>query len=154
MCLGKGQILGFIDKQLVTSHTEWINCWKVFTPRANNIGTELNDDNLNSIVGKPNTVCTESYIMIGAGLDLNLNSSNNLSKYTKTKYFRFMHSLAKASQDATAKTYRFVPLQDFTPNSDIDWSKTIPEIDKQLYAKYGLTDDEIAFIEEKIKPMD
>ena len=154
MCLGKGQILGFIDKQLVTSHTEWINCWKVFTPRANNIGTELNDDNLNSIVGKPNTVCTESYIMIGAGLDLNLNSSNNLSKYTKTKYFRFMHSLAKASQDATAKTYRFVPLQDFTPNSDIDWSKTIPEIDKQLYAKYGLTDDEIAFIEEKIKPME
>lgn len=64
-----------------------------------------------------------------------------------------MHSLAKASQDATAKTYRFVPLQDFTENSDIDWSKLIPEIDAQLYKKYGLSADEINFIEKMIRPM-
>ena len=64
-----------------------------------------------------------------------------------------MHSLAKASQDATAKTYRFVPLQDFTSNSDIDWSQLIPEIDKQLYKKYGLTTEEIQFIESNVKEM-
>jgi hypothetical protein len=64
-----------------------------------------------------------------------------------------MHSLAKASQDATAKTFKFVPLQDFTNNSDIDWSKTISEIDVQLYRKYGLTAAEINFIESMIKPM-
>lgn len=64
-----------------------------------------------------------------------------------------MHSLAKASQDATAKTFKFVPLQDFTTNSDIDWSKTISEIDVQLYRKYGLTAAEINFIESMIKPM-
>lgn len=64
-----------------------------------------------------------------------------------------MHSLAKASQDATAKTYKFVPVQDFTPNSDIDWTKSIPEIDQQLYKKYQLSAEEVAFIERMIKPM-
>lgn len=62
--------------------------------------------------------------------------------------------MAKSSQDATSKTYRFVPLQDFTSNSDIDWSQSIPDIDRQLYSKYNLSDDEIAFIEKMIKPMD
>ncbi|TDG36352.1 hypothetical protein EZJ43_07455 [Pedobacter changchengzhani] len=70
-----------------------------------------------------------------------------------TRFVRFMHSLAKASQDATSKTYKFVPLQDFTTTSDIDWSKPIPEIDQQLYAKYGLTEEKIVFIGSMIKPM-
>ncbi len=64
-----------------------------------------------------------------------------------------MHSLSKASQRATSKTYRFVPLQDFTVQPDIDWNKSISEIDQQLYKKYELSEDEIAFIERKIKPM-
>lgn len=67
---------------------------------------------------------------------------------------RFLHSLAKASQDATSKTFMFVPLEDFTANSDIDWSKPIPEIDQQLYKKYNLTEEEISFIESMIKPME
>ena len=62
--------------------------------------------------------------------------------------------MGKASQDATSKTYRFVPLQDFTRESDIDWSKSITEIDKQLYKKYGLSQDEANYIENKIKEMD
>ena len=79
-----------------------------------------------------------------------------------------MHSIAKASQDATAQTYQFVPLQDFTSESDIDWSKSVSavdaaakkkyqldinEIDAQLYAKYNLTKEEIAFIETHVKEM-
>ena len=64
-----------------------------------------------------------------------------------------MHSLAKASQDATSKTFKFVPLQDFTPNSDINWGKSIAEIDQQLYKMYGLSEAEVAFIERMIKPM-
>ena len=75
-------------------------------------------------------------------------------KYIKTRFVRFMHGLAKASQDATSKTYKFVPMQDFTNNSDIKWNKSISEIDKQLYDKYGLSPDEIEFIEQKIKPME
>ncbi len=154
ICYGKGKQIGFVEKAEVLNHSEWIDIWKVMTPRANNIGTELSDDNLNSFVAEPGTICTESYMLIGINLDLDEIKSINLSKYLKTKFVRFLHSLAKASQDATSKTYRFVPVQDFTSNSDINWSKSISEIDKQLYVKYGLTDDEIAFIEEKIKPME
>jgi hypothetical protein len=77
-----------------------------------------------------------------------------LSRYFSTKFARFLHSLAKSNQNGTSKTYKFVPLQDFTESSDIDWSKTIPEIDQQLYAKYGLTEEEIGFIESMIKPME
>lgn len=152
-CYGKNWSVGYIENEQVPAHKEWINNWKVFTSRANNIGTELNDDNLNAVVGKPNTVCTESYLLLGINLNLDETAANNICRYFKTKFARFMHSLAKASQDATAKTYRFVPLQDFTATSDIDWSKSVSEIDKQLYKKYGLSKDEIAFIESKVKEM-
>ena len=119
---------------------------------TNNIGTELNDDNLNAFVIKPNTVCTESHMLIGVNLGLNGESATNLVKIFKSKFARFMHSLAKASQGATSKTDRFVPLQDFTENSNIDWTKSIAEIDKQLYKKYNLSQEEIDFIEIYVKP--
>ena len=64
-----------------------------------------------------------------------------------------MHSLSKASHHGTSKTYKFVPLQNFTSDSDIDWSKSIQDIDNQLYAKYGLTSEEKEFIESMIKSM-
>ena len=64
-----------------------------------------------------------------------------------------MHSIGKASQDATSKTYKFIPLQNFNLDSDIDWSKSIQDIDKQLYKKYKLNKKEIEFIEDMIKPM-
>ena len=153
VCIGKRKQIGFIEYNDVAAHKEWINVWKVFVPRANNIGTELNDDNLNSFVGKPNTICTEAYIAIGMDLNLNHVSASALVKYLQTKFARFLHSVAKASQDASSKTYRFIPNQDFTSASDIDWSQPIPQIDQQLYRKYGLTDEEISFIETHVKEM-
>jgi hypothetical protein len=153
ICYGKGKKVGYVDKSEVQTRKDWIERFKVFTPRANNIGTELNDDNLNTFIGEPGTICTESYLVIGAELKLDNDSAKNLCKYLSTKFLRFMHSLAKASQDATSKTYKFVPLQDFTSNSDINWSKSIPEIDQQLYQKYNLSEEEIDFIESMIKPM-
>ena len=114
----------------------------------------MNDDNQNAIVGEPQSICTETYLVVGADLDLSETSANNLSIYLKTKFARYLHGVAKISQHGTAKTYRFVPLQDFTEHSDIDWSKSIAEIDQQLYRKYNLSDDEIAFIEKMIKPME
>ena len=60
----------------------------------------------------------------------------------------------KVTQDNPRETWANVPLQDFTEHSDIDWSKSIAEIDQQLYRKYNLSDDEIAFIEKMIKPME
>ncbi len=79
--------------------------------------------------------------------------AENISKYFKTKFARFLHGIAKSNQNGTAKTYKFVPLQDFTQNSDIDWSKSITGIDHQLYEKYALVAEEISFIESMIKPM-
>jgi len=146
--------IGFMEKREIAVNQTWIDKYKVFVPYANNIGTELNDDNLNTFVGEPGTICTETYIIIGVELELDKYKAKNITKYFSTKFLRFLHSLAKASQHATAKTYKLVPLQDFSSNSDIDWSKSIPEIDRQLYSKYELTEGEINFIESMIKPME
>lgn len=154
ICYGKGKKEGFVERQEINVHTEWIDEYKVYIPRANNIGTELNDDNLNGFVGQPKTICTESYLVVGGGMDLSEQECSNICSYFKTHFARYMHSLAKASQDATSKTFKFVPLQDFTSSSDIDWSKSVAEIDQALYKKYGLSDEEVAFIERTIKPME
>ena len=142
-CYGRGNKIGFVERSEIKSHTEWIDKWKVFVPESNNIGTELNDDNQNSFVGSPQTICTETFLVVGAELGLTESSATNLSMYLKTKFARFLHSMAKISQHGTAKTYVFVPLQDFTR----EWS------DSDLYAKYHLTEEEMAFIESNIKPM-
>ncbi len=153
MCYGKSKKIGYVERDEITKNANWIDNYKVFAPYANNIGTELNDDNLNAFVGEPKTICTETYIVMGATLNLDLITSTNLVKYFSTKFARFMHSLPKVSQHGTSKTYKFVPLQNFTAKSDIDWSKSTVEIDKQLYAKYKLTQEEIDFIESMIKSM-
>lgn len=152
-CIGKGLSRGFIPYSLVTNNTEAIELWKVLVPRANNIGTELNDDNLNSEICPPQSICTEAYLFIGTGLQMDEKQATNTVFYMRTRFARFMHSLAKTSHDATSKTYRFVPLQDFTDQSDIDWTKSVDEIDKQLYTKYNLSAEEIDFIDSKIKAM-
>lgn len=142
-CYGKGKTIGYVEFNDIPNHQDWIGKWKVFTSRANNIGTELNDDNLNAFVGKKE-ICTESYIVIGADMDLTEQTAMNLAEYLQTRFARFCHSLAKASQDATSKTYRFVPAQDFSKK----WT------DKALYKKYGLNNEEISFIESTIKEME
>lgn len=153
-CYGKAKALGYVERTLIETHTEWIDNWKVFLPYANNIGTELNDDNQNTFVGEPPSICTETFLIAGADLSLDEHSSKNLSNYLRTRFARFLLSLAKISQHGTSKTYRFVPVQDFTSASDIDWNKSIPEVDAQLYTKYNLTEIEIDYIESKIKLME
>lgn len=143
MCYAKNKEIGYVELSDIPSNHDCIDKWKVYIPRANNIGTELNDDNLNSFVGEPGTICTESFLMIGCELNLTKEMAKNLSSYLKTKFVRFMHSLAKTSQDATSKTWRFVPIQDFTK----------PWTDEELYKKYNLSDEEIKYIEDMIKPM-
>lgn len=134
--------MSYIEFDEIPSHQDWIGKWKIFAPRANNIGTELNDDNLNVFIGK-DEVCTESYLVIGAEMNLTQETATNLISYLQTKFVRFLHSLAKASQDATSKTYRFIPMQDFSKS----WT------DEELFKMYGFTEGEVAFIEAQIKPM-
>lgn len=74
--------------------------------------------------------------------------------YIRTKFARILLGVLKTTQDVTPQKWRYVPLQDFTSASDIDWSCSIPEIDQQLYAKYGLDETEISFIESHVKEME
>ena len=143
-CIGKGKQIGYVERNIIQVHSEWIDNYKVIMPRANNIGTELNDDNLNAFVSSPKTICTESYLVIGGDLNLTEYECTNICLYLRTKFARYMHKIAKSSQDATSKTFQFVPIQDFSK----------PWTDAELYAKYKLTENEIAFIESMIKPME
>ena len=74
-------------------------------------------------------------------------------KYIKSKFARSLLGVLKTTQDLTPEKWKYVPLQDFTSASDIDWSVSVAEIDKQLYAKYGLTEEETLFIESHVKEM-
>lgn len=74
-------------------------------------------------------------------------------KYIKSKFARTLLDVLKVTQDNDRSVWKLIPLQDFTQDSDIDWSKSIHEIDLQLYRKYGLSEDEIEFIETHVKEM-
>ena len=103
-------------------------------------------------VMKPNEACTHSYLTIG-----NFNNeieATNLLRYLKTKFVRVLLLQCLTSIHITWTTFKFVPLQDFTEKSDIDWSKSVKEIDQKLYKKYGLSKEEIDFIESKVKEME
>ena len=95
-------------------------------------------------------VCTHSYFLIGCYE--NEREIQNAIKYLKTKFVRFI-VMTTLSVVNRFKLVFYVPIQEFTENSDIDWTKFIQDIDTQLYTKYGLTEQEVDFIEEKIKPI-
>ena len=82
------------------------------------------------------------------------NEAEALLKYVKTKFARTMLGTLKITQDNKKSTWANVPIQDFSEKSDIDWSKSIYEIDSQLYKKYNLSNEEIQFIENKIQSME
>ena len=106
------------------------------------------------IYGEPESICSQSYVPIGINNELKSElECVNVIKYISSKFFRCLVAFNKNTQSASKAVYTFVPLQDFTSESDIDWSKDVAEIDRQLYAKYGLDEEEIAFIERMIKPM-
>ena len=100
----------------------------------------------------PGSGCSDSLFPIGC-FDTE-EEALNLQKYFATKFLRFMVGIMKVSRNITQLVYKYVPMQDFTNSSDIDWSKPITELDKQLYRKYGLSQEEIDYIEYMIKPME
>lgn len=128
-----------------------IKNWKVFLPSANGTGA-IGELFSTPIIGEPFTGCTESFLQIGS-FNREI-EANNCLKYIKTKFCRIMLSTLKVTQGNPKNTWKNVPLLDFTNKSDIDWSKSISEIDKQLYKKYDLSKEEIDFIETRVKPME
>lgn len=119
----------------------WIEKWKVFLPKAIGSGN-MSEDVFKPILGEPNSISTETYVLIGPFN--NEREAQNVISYIRTKFFHFMAGLGKVTQDATAKIYNFVPIQDFSK----------PWTDEELYKKYNLSNDEIEFIESMIRPMD
>lgn len=127
-----------------------IDKFKVFLPKVSGNGSfgEVFSD---PIVGTPGEINTHTFMSIGA-LETR-DEGIALLKYVKTKFARAMLGILKITQHNSNECWKYVPLQDFTPASDIDWSASIADIDRQLYRKYGLTEEEIAFIETKVKEM-
>lgn len=148
----------YVAYEKVTRGKEMISKYKVIFSKATCEHAGVADKNgkfrvlsFNSIL-EPFEICSQSYLV--GGCFETKKEAQNFHKYIKCMFTRFLLMQAVSSQDISREKFMFVPLQDFTENSDIDWSKSVAEIDRQLYAKYGLTDEEIAFIESMIKPME
>lgn len=128
---------GYVSAQHIKRNAEWIDKWKVFVPEAIGAGN-MATDIVKPIIGSPNTVCSETYVVIGP-VD-SKQTATNITQYISTKFFHFCLGLKKISQHTTAKTYSFVPIQDFSEY----WT------DELLFKKYKLSKKEIKFIESSI----
>ncbi|MBQ4437937.1 Eco57I restriction-modification methylase domain-containing protein [bacterium] len=125
--------------------------YKVLVPAANGSGA-IGEVLSTPVIGCPGTGHTETFLSIGKFTTKE--EAEACLKYIKTKFARVMLSTLKTTHHNIQETWRNVPLQDFTDKSDIDWGKSVKEIDQQLYKKYGLSKDEIDFIESKVKEME
>lgn len=142
--------VGYLDIDKINEGHSFIESPKLFIPCAWGNG-RIGEDRLKPFIPEHRSVCFETYLMVGPFETWN--EVENAETYINTKFFHLLVAPLKISQHATQSVYRLVPLQDFTSKSDIDWSQSVTDIDRQLYAKYGLTEDEISFIESMIKPM-
>lgn len=125
--------------------------YKIIVPKSNGSGS-LGETLSTPLIGEPLIGYTQSFIGIGA---FNTEAEAEAClKYVKSKFARAMLGILKVTQHNPKDTWEYVPWQDFTPSSDIDWSRSIPDIDRQLYKKYGLSSEEIAFIESNVKEME
>ena len=145
----------FIPAKYIEDHKN-TDRYKVLLPKSNGSGAlgEVVPTPLigEPVIGKVGTGYTQSFISIGAFTAII--EAESCLKYIKTKFVRSMLGVLKVTQDNNKDVWKFVPIQDFSKKSKIDWTKSIFEIDQQLYAKYKLNQDEIDFIEKMIKPMD
>lgn len=157
------QIVGLVKANRVT---KWIkrkyikepknfDYYKVFVPAANGsgaLGEVLSTPLIGQpLIGQPLIGHTQTFISIGRFKKEC--EAEALLKYVKSKFARAMLGILKITQHNPAPKWKYVPLQNFTSNSDIDWTKPVHEIDRQLYRKYGLDAKEIDFIETHVKEM-
>lgn len=141
----------YIPNEDAKKNRKGMMMYKVFVPRANGSGA-LGEKFSTPILGTPIQICTDTFLEVGPFETEG--EAKACLQYIKTKFFRAMVGAKKTGVFNYKDAFRYVPLQDFTDKSDIDWSVSVSEIDKQLYKKYGLSDDDIAFIETNVKPME
>lgn len=135
--------ISYLSRNLLTDFKELIESYKVFISYAYGAGEDFPHQIINKpFIGEPGSACTETYLLIGPYKTRK--EAENVVSYMSTRLFRFLVLLLKNTQHATKGVYQFVPMQDFSK----------PWTDEELYAKYGLTEEEIAFIESMIRPME
>ncbi len=141
--LFKNQRIGWINRKNIPTNSDWVDEWKVLMTAVQGTSAAIETKFLSKpIIAEPGTACTETYLV--AGHFDNMAEANNYAKYLRTRFVRFLVSLRKATQHATRDVYSFVP--DLT--YDREWTDT------KLYKRYGLTKDEIAFIESQVAEHD
>ncbi len=149
---------GWIKRTDIPKGEEVLPLHKVYIPEAYGAGEGFPHQILGvPFYGEPNSVCSETYLAIGYDQikhKLSKKECENIVSYIKTRFFRFMVYVKKRTQHAVAAVYQFVPLQDFTEKSDIDWSRPVEDINQQIYDKYRLSKPERDFIDKMIKPME
>ncbi len=149
--------ISWLSESDVPQNLELAPKWKVIMSKASAEHAGQSDkEGRKRIISRlevlePGTICTESYLLLDV-FDEQY-QAENLKKYMRTQFVRFLLGSILLTQNIVRDKFRYIPDQDFTAGSDIDWSKSVEEIDAQLYAKYHLSDEEIAFIESMIKPM-
>lgn len=131
----------YVSLSEVTKNKEFVIKDKIIIPKAVGTGNPKTDV-IKPLYCEPNSCCTETYLLVGPFESKEI--CENVISYISTKFFHFLVTLQKNTQDCMKKVYSFVPIQDFSK----------PWTDEELYIKYGLTVDEIAFIESMIKPME
>lgn len=146
-----GRVFKWMRRDYLAEHPN-MDKFKVLIPSSNGSG-RLGETLSTPLIEGPNQGYTETFISFGS-FESKV-EAERLLKYVKTKFARALLGVVKITQgNKTKEVWSKVPIQDFTSDADIDWTKTVPEIDQQLYAKYRLDQDEINFIEKKVKAMD
>ena len=147
--IGGKRVYRYIKKDYLETPENFLK-YKVLMPAANGSGA-IGEVLSTPLIGEPLIGETETFISIGS-FDT-FEEASALLKYVKTKFSRALLGILKVTQHITPEKWRYVPLQDFTSSSDIDWSKSIAEIDEQLFDKYGMDEQERNFIRTKVKEM-
>ena len=144
------RVYKWVKAKYIESHPNLLK-YKVFLAKSNGSGS-FGESLTEPVIGSPFEGHTQTFISIGK-FDTKYEATA-VTKYIKTKFLRALLGTLKVTQDNKKASWSNIPLQDFTNNSDIDWSNSISEIDQQLYKKYNLSENEITFIEENVKIME
>lgn len=144
------RIKKYIPKDYPLPKKEGLDQYKVFIAKAYGCGA-IGEVPSTPVLSTPGELCTETLLQIGP-FDAK-EEATNVVKYIKTKFFRCIVGVKKQTQNAAKQVYGYVPMQDFSDSSDIDWTMPIHDIDLQLYKKYNLSDEDIDFIEKNIEEM-
>lgn len=140
----------YVRRDYIKDSSGTLEKYSLLMPKASGAGV-FGEITGPTYIAEPGVAYTQTFIGIGAFK--NKVCAENVNRYIKCKFCRALLGVLKITQDLPAPKWKYVPLQDFTSASDIDWSKSIPEIDQQLYRKYGLSQEEIDFIESHVKEM-